>query len=259
MRTLDGEDGRDAPKRVLLLGGTAEANALAKALGDLPASQVRVCLSLAGRTRQPSCPPGIELRIGGFGGVDGLLAHLIEQRIDHLIDATHPFAKQMAAHAAAAASRAEIPLLKLLRQAWAPMPGDQWTLVEDETAAISALPFAARPFVALGRQHLSPLALRPDLRPVLRMIEPLETRVHPKAEVILAGPSKTPGEEAVVFRRLGITHLICRNAGGLASYPKVEAARQLGLPVMMISRPPAPGHGIIKAHVSEIVAHLMSA
>ena len=236
----DGNDMEGGLKRILILGGTAEANGLVRALADLPAPRPHVVLSLAGRTRDPILPKAAELRVGGFGGVEGLVAYCLEQRIDRLVDATHPFASQMAANAAMAARRAALVAIKLLRPPWEPRPGDRWRGFEDETAAIGALPLRARPFLALGRQHLSPLALRPDLRPVVRMIEPLADRIHPAAEVVLARPSKTPEEEAALFQRHGITHLVCRNAGGLASYPKIEAARRLALPVMMIVRPLAP-------------------
>ncbi|MCW4117140.1 cobalt-precorrin-6A reductase [Aurantimonas sp. MSK8Z-1] len=223
---------------ILILGGTAEAGALA---GELAAARpnLRVITSLAGRTAAPSLPVG-EVRIGGFGGADGLAAYLKEEGITRLIDATHPFAAGISRNAEKAAAAAAVPRLCLVRAPWMPVAGDLWTEVDCIGAARDALPGNARPFLALGRQHLSPFARRADLAPVVRMIDPPDPPLTFRADLVLGKPSCEPAEEAALFTRLGVTHLVCRNSGGGASYAKIEAARALALPVIVIARPPAP-------------------
>ncbi|MEF2550779.1 cobalt-precorrin-6A reductase [Aurantimonas sp. A2-1-M11] len=226
------------PETILVLGGTAEANLLVSRLSKA-ARAPRIILSLAGRTAAPILPPGCEIRIGGFGGADGLAAFLRETGVTWLVDATHPFAAGISRNAAKAADNAAVPRIALVRPAWEMRPGDHWIAVDCLGAARDALPKGARPFLALGRQHLAPFAHRPDLTPVVRMIDAPEPLAF-AAEIVLGRPSADPHAEAALMSECAITHLVCRNSGGAASYAKVAAARTLGLPVVMIARPPAP-------------------
>ncbi|MBC6715360.1 cobalt-precorrin-6A reductase [Aurantimonas sp. DM33-3] len=224
---------------ILILGGTAEANALVSRLcASEPA--LRILLSLAGCTARPILPAGCEIRIGGFGGAEGLAAFLREAGASWLVDATHPFAAGISRNAARAATLAGVRRIAFVRPAWDTRPGDNWIDVDCLGSARDALPMGARPFLALGRQHLAPFAHRPDLTPVVRMIDPPEPPLAFAAEIVLGRPSSDAETEAALLRRLGVTHLVCRNSGGARSYAKVAAARRLGLPVVMIARPPAP-------------------
>lgn len=198
----------------------------------------KLVLSLAGRTREPDLPLGIEARIGGFGGATGLAAWLRAERITHLVDATHPFAAGISRNAAEAATEARVKRLALHRPGWDAAPGDAWHRVACLKAAADALPQDARPFLALGRQHIAPFRQRPDLRPVLRMVDQPEGLPF-AADLVLGKPGNADAE-AALFEGLGVTHLVCRNSGGQASYAKLAAARALGLPVILIDRPPPP-------------------
>lgn len=240
-----------AAATILVLGGTAEANALVVALRQ-PWPERRIILSLAGRTRTPELPDDAEIRIGGFGGAEGLAAFLAAECVSLVLDATHPFATGMACNAARAADLAGIRRLKLLRPAWTPFAGDRWTTVTCLAEACRALRAGARPFLALGRQHLSPFTRRSDIRPLARMIEPPEPVLPTGWTLVLSRPSTNSRAEAELMREHGITHLVTRNAGGAASYAKVEAARALGLPVIMIARPPAP-EGAVFETVEDVV------
>ncbi|BDA82594.1 precorrin-6A reductase [Aureimonas sp. SA4125] len=224
---------------ILVLGGTAEAAALARRIAlERPAD--RLIVSLAGRTKALAPSPG-ESRIGGFGGSMGLAEYVCAESVTRLVDATHPFAVGMSRNAEKAAALTGVPRIALVRPAWEAIEGDRWIAADCLAAARDALPAGARPFLALGRQHLAPFAARPDLAPVLRMVDASDDLPFP-AEVILGKPDSDWQVEAALLTRLGVTHLVCRNSGGAASYAKVEAARRLGLPVVMIQRavPPAP-------------------
>ncbi|KAB0679710.1 cobalt-precorrin-6A reductase [Aureimonas leprariae] len=222
----------------MILGGTAEANALAKRLADeRPAT--RTILSLAGRTKDPVLAAA-ETRIGGFGGVAGLAAFMASEGVTRLVDATHPFAVGISRGATAAARLAGTPRLALVRPAWEPMPSDRWIDADCLRGAASALPAKCRAFLALGRQHLAPFARRLDVRFAVRMVDPPADPLPFPAELVFGLPSADWREEAALFERLEITHLVSRNSGGAASYPKIEAARRLGFPVVMIRRMAAP-------------------
>jgi len=239
---------------ILLLGGTADANRLAEALIERfgPRS---IIFSLAGRTGTPRLPANVEIRVGGFGGASGLAAFLIEHRIDLLIDATHPFAAGIARNAAKAADEAGVRRIKLARAPWTTKAGDDWHEVSCLAEARDALPPGARPLLALGRQHLSPFMKRQDLRPLARMIEQPDPPLPDHWTLVLARPSPEWPDEAELMERHGVTHLVSRNAGGTASYAKIEAARRLGLPVVMIERPsPVPGE--TATSIEEVMARL---
>ena len=223
---------------VLILGGTAEASALAQRVAAERPSD-RLIVSLAGRTKAPAASAG-ESRIGGFGGAMGLAEYVCEQSVTRLVDATHPFAVGMSRNAEKAAALTGVPRIALVRPAWEKREGDHWITADCLGAARDALPEGARPFLALGRQHLAPFAARPDIRPVLRMVvAPADALPFP-AELIIGKPASDWQAEAALLTRFGVTHLVCRNSGGAASYAKVEAARRMGLPVVMIERAAAP-------------------
>lgn len=240
---------------ILILGGTAEASRLARrSTEELPAA--RTILSLAGRTREPSLPHGCEVRIGGFGGRDGLATFIRQEGVTRLVDATHPFAVGISRSAAEAARIADVPRLALARPAWRATTGERWIDADCLGAAVDALPAGAHAFLALGRQHLAPFARRAaDVRFAVRMFDPPAESPPFPARLVLGKPSADWREEAALFRQLGITHLVSRNSGGTASYPKIEAARRLGLPVVMIRRTSDPAPPVVRS-VEDVMAWL---
>lgn len=249
-------DPLSASETILVLGGTAEANALVGRLAALKARR-NVILSLAGRTTAPMLPSDCTVRIGGFGGAAGLATFCIEANIVVLVDATHPFAAGISRNAAEASRISRIPRIALVRPAWEPVKDDRWFRVDGLAAARDALPHGARPFLALGRQHIAPFLLRTDLRAVVRMIDPPEPPLPFAADLVLAKPAADPNEEAKLFKARGISHLVCRNSGGAASYAKIAAARTLGLPVILIDRLPAPPEPVVK-DVEAVIAWLIA-
>lgn len=218
---------------VLILAGTAEARALAEDLAARPG--LRVTASLAGATASPA-PIAAATRIGGFGGAEGLAAWLRGQGVAALIDATHPFAARIAANAATACARTGTPRLKLLRPAWEPV-GD-WRAVPDLAAAAAALPPAARPVLTTGRKDLAPFVARADLTCLLRVIEPVDGLPGHIVQIVARPPFPLDAELALM-RAHAATHLVAKNAGG-AGRAKLEAAAQLGLPLLVVERPPPP-------------------
>jgi precorrin-6A/cobalt-precorrin-6A reductase len=235
--------------RVLLLGGTTEASQLARALAD---SHIDAIYSYAGRTESPVAQP-LPTRVGGFGGVAGLLAWLQVQRITHVVDATHPFAAQMSGNAVEACEAATVPLLALERPAWVPQAGDQWQCVADIEAAVAALPQTpAHVFLAIGRNNLLPFARRGQHRYLLRLVDAPTELPLPNAQVVIArGPFTAAGDTALLQQH-GVTHLVAKNAGGSGAQAKLEAARALGLPVIMVKRPTVP-----MRRTAETVAQVM--
>ncbi|WP_404400130.1 cobalt-precorrin-6A reductase [Pelagibacterium halotolerans] len=222
-------------KRILILGGTAEARALANAL---TARGEDVTTSLAGRTSSPALPKG-KIRSGGFGGADGLARYMRDAAITHMIDATHPFAARISANAVAAAQAARIPLLRLERPAWTAPEGADWIAVPDMAAAAASLPEGARAFLTIGRQDLAAFHDVRDGTIVARVIEPPEA--VPSGWTIIAerGPFTLANERAVL-KAHAITHLVTKNSGGPHMAAKLDAARELGVAVVMIARPVLP-------------------
>ena len=223
--------------KLLILGGTREANALASLLIE---RGYDVMTSLAGRTREPRPPIG-QFRVGGFGGVEGLAEHLMEEGFDALIDATHPFAQTITSNAIQAARLTNLPLMALWREPWARREGDDWRMVATIMEAAAALPSNSKPLIALGRQHVAPFLERTDLQLVLRSIEPI-SRIEglPNVTAVRARPASESSEEARFMGDVGVTHVVSRNSGGAGAYAKIEAARMLGLPVIMIARAASP-------------------
>lgn len=221
-------------ERILILGGTAEAATLAHELSAK--GEVEIMTSLAGRTMEPKSLPG-KVRIGGFGGVDGLVNFIISERISHVYDATHPFAKQISANAVAACQQARIPLTVLTRAVWERQPDDCWVEVDTLEDAAKALPPGAIVFLALGRQHINAFADCSDCRFVLRMVD-APTHPPPFADfTILLGKAQSDWQaEKHLLQHHKITHVVARNSGGDASYGKIIAARVLHIPVIIIGR-----------------------
>jgi precorrin-6A/cobalt-precorrin-6A reductase len=222
--------------RVLLLGGTTEASKLASLLAGQ--TGISAILSYAGRTKTPQVPE-IPYRIGGFGGAGGLAAYLKSERIDVLIDATHPFAEQMSRHAALAASHVNIPLLSLSRPAWRPEAADRWIDASDMAAAAAALGQAPkRVFLTVGRLQIEAFAPAPQHFYLIRAIEPLAPlSCLPHHRVILGRGPFTAEAEEKLMREESIDVIVSKNSGGAATYAKILAARSLGLPVIMVARP----------------------
>lgn len=238
--------------RVLILGGTKEAAEIAERL--VARTGLQVMTSLAGRTREPR-PPAGTLRIGGFGGVDGLIDFIQRERTDLVIDATHPFAERISANVVTACNATDTPLLVLARPRWQPVAGDDWLIVPSLAAAAGAIPTGARVLLALGSQHLEVFSGRADVRFIVRMVDPPEHLPDlPDHELILGRPSSEPNEEARLLERLGITHIVCRNSGGSGAYAKIEAARRLRLPVIMIDRPDPTQRPAAFSSVEELLA-----
>lgn len=225
--------------RVLILGGTKDAREIASAIAAEP--RFDVTLSLAGRTRAPAAQP-VPVRVGGFGGVEGLSAHLEAHEIGALIDATHPFAVRISANAVAAASRACVPLASFVRPAWEERAGDRWLRVADAASAASALGHAPkRVFLAMGRLELAAFAAASQHRYIARMIEePGEVPLPPNIHFVFARPPFTEEDERKFLLDHAIGVVVSKHSGGSDTYGKIAAARSLGLPVVMIERPEKP-------------------
>lgn len=226
-------------KRVLILGGTTEASALARALAQR--SDLDVVLSLAGRTETPVRPP-IPHRIGGFGGIEGLIDYLKSQSISGVIDATHPFAAQMTQHAAHACDALDLPRLVFTRPAWEQVEGDQWQCVGSVDAAVKALgENPKRVFLTVGRLSLSAFRHAEQHFYFIRSIDQPEAHEMPSdTKLILARGPFTVDEETRLMREERIDILVTKNSGGAQTDAKLQAARALQIPVLMIKRPPLP-------------------
>lgn len=223
--------------RVVILGGTSEGRLLAEQLaGD---DRFAAVLSFAGRTRSLQ-PPRAPYRVGGFGGVPGLIEYLQAERCAALVDATHPFAAQMSHHAAQAAQATGTPLLRVECPPWQRVAGDRWVDVPDMAAAAAAL--GERPlrvFSSVGRLEVEAFRAAPHHDYLLRAVDEFEPGL-PRARVLAArGPFEQAGERAL-FLRERIDILVSKNAGTAATYAKLEAARALQLPVLMVARPVLP-------------------
>jgi precorrin-6A/cobalt-precorrin-6A reductase len=237
----------------LILGGTADANALAAAIAGDP--RLDPILSYAGRTENPKRPP-IACRVGGFGGVDGLVDYLRNEKIDRVIDATHPFAAQMSAHAMDACAAAAVPLLALERPPWHRLPSDHWIEVDDFAAAAEALDAAPRRvFLGIGRTQLAPFAGHPQHFYLVRLVDPPRAPLPLQAEVVVArGPFDLAGDGAML-RDYRIDIVVARDAGGSSASAKIEAARELRLPVVMVRRPFIPAREKVES-VAEVLRWL---
>jgi precorrin-6A/cobalt-precorrin-6A reductase len=239
-------------RNVLVLGGTAEARRLAAALHRDPS--FAVISSLAGRVAVPALPYG-DVRVGGFGGADGLAAWLREHRTDAVVDATHPFAARMTANAVAATSAAAVPLLVLRRPGWAAGPGDRWHRVPSAAAAAALLPrLGERVFLATGSGDLAAFAGLGSWF-LLRAVDPPPPPLPARHHLLLARGPFTADAERALLREHRIDVLVSRDSGGELTAAKLVAARELGLPVVLFARPPAPDAPVV-ATVEEAVAWL---
>ncbi|SNS66457.1 precorrin-6A/cobalt-precorrin-6A reductase [Geodermatophilus pulveris] len=239
--------------RVLVLGGTAEARQLA---ARLVAAGADVLSSLAGRVADPPLPPG-GVRVGGFGGVAGLTAALDgdPRPFAAVVDATHPFAATMTAHAAAAAAATGTPLLRLQRPGWTARPGDDWRWVDTLEQAAAAMTGHRCAFVTTGRQGLAAFAgLAAPC--VVRSVDPPAPPLPPRATVVLdRGPFTVAGERALMVAH-GVDVVVTKDSGGSMTAAKLTAARELGVPVVLVRRPPLPAGVPVVATVEEALAWL---
>ncbi|HEX7302274.1 cobalt-precorrin-6A reductase [Lentzea sp.] len=217
---------------ILILGGTGEARELA--------SRVPAVSSLAGRVSNPALPEG-EVRVGGFGGVDGLARWLRDNGITAVVDATHPFARRITANAFEACRRVGVPLLVLRRPGFTPQPGWHW--VDSVAEAAGRLP-GSRVFLTTGRQDLAEFAACPQWF-LARMVEPPEPPMPQRIEVLLSRGPFTVDGELELMRRHRVDVLVTKDSGGHMTSAKLEAARRLGVPVVVVRRPPLPPADVV--------------
>lgn len=224
--------------KILIFGGTQEASKLAKKTANL--RNVEVKISLAGRINQTTISNNYH--IGGFGGVEGLVQYLVEEKIDLIIDGTHPFAAQISHNVAKAAEQLNLPLLMLVRPEWEFIQGDEWIEVENIQAAVDILPgLANRVFLTIGRQEVSVFSGVENIWFLMRMIEkPSQDVVLPKGLLLLErGPFDKDLETQLLLKH-HIDTIVSKNSGGSATYGKIIAARELGIKVVMVKRPTLP-------------------
>lgn len=224
-------------KKVLILGGTGEAKILASKMEEIKG--ISAIASFAGRTKE-HITLTTPCRTGGFGGVRGLVDYLRQESIDCVIDATHPFASQISFNAAQATSECSIPRLMLIRPAWEKVEGDRWIEVESHQEATNILPqLAQRVFLTIGRQELAIYAYLKDIWFLMRMIDPPEPPI-PKGKLLLQRGPFSLESERELLQKYRIGAIVSKNSGGDATYPKIIAARELGITVVMVQRPPIP-------------------
>ena len=223
---------------VLILGGTAEARALAE---ELHGAGIHVISSLAGRVARPRLPVG-EVRVGGFGGPQALAAWLVEHRIAAVVDATHPFAERISASAASACAAADVRLLRLERPGWTELEGDAWHWVDDLGQAAAAVPeLGSRVLLTSGRQGLAAFAGDRKSWYLIRCVDPPDAVLPPRHEILLdRGPYTVEGELALIYEH-SIDLLVTKDSGGSLTEAKLAAARQSRMPVIVVRRPPRPG------------------
>jgi precorrin-6A/cobalt-precorrin-6A reductase len=227
---------------ILILGGTGEARELAAVLHR---DNVPVISSLAGRVARPRLPEG-EVRIGGFGGPARLAAWLTEQRIGAVVDATHPFAERISASAAKATNAAGIPLLRLERPGWSERDGDRWTWVEDLGGAAAQIPrLGRRVLLTTGRQGLPAFAHVADAFFLVRCVDPPDPPLPPDHELLLdRGPYTLAGELGLIDGH-ALDLLVTKDSGGALTEAKLDAARERGLPVIVVRRPPRQATAVV--------------
>jgi precorrin-6A/cobalt-precorrin-6A reductase len=237
--------------QVLLLGGTAEGRRLAEAL---TAEGIDVLSSLAGRTADPVLPPG-EVRIGGFGGAEGLVEWLRAHPVRALVDATHPFAAAITAHAAQAARATGTPVLRLQRPGWQERPGDDWRRVDSLEAAAEAVAGFAHVFLTTGRTGLGAFAgLSQEV--LVRSVDPPEPPLPPRTTVVLERGPFTVDDELALMRAHAVDVVVTKDSGSSLTEAKLTAARELGIPVVVVRRPPLPAGVPVVETVEEALAWL---
>ncbi len=238
---------------ILILGGTAEARTLAT---ELSRREVPYVSSLAGRVSRPVLPVG-PVRIGGFGGVDGLVRYLAEQQISTVVDATHPFAAQISARAAEASRRYGCPLWRLERPSWAEHPAaGSWVWVADPASVLTAADPYERPFLTTGRQGLADFLPWRDRDVLVRVVDPPEFALPPRWGLITArGPYDRAREKTIMVEHRADV-LITKDSGGTHTVGKLDAAAELGVPVVIIRRPPLPPGVPVVADVAAVLTAL---
>lgn len=221
-------------------------------------SRVAPVFSLAGRTADPVLPP-VPVRIGGFGGPEGLGHYLRENRVAAVVDATHPFAAQMSRHAAEACAQVGVPLAGFSRPPWQADPADRWTTVADLPAAALALGNAPlRVFLTTGRLGLPAFRAAPQHHYLIRTIDPPDPDAcPPRATRLLDRGPFTAAADAALMTRERIDVLVTKDSGGAAGAGKLAAARMLKLPVIMVARPPRPG--LVFTHLADVLAWIEAA
>lgn len=238
----------------LILGGTGEARRIAESLAARPG--LSVILSLAGRTRDPLGVPFCAMRVGGFGGAEGLARYVRAEGIDLVIDATHPFARMISSNAEIATHEACVPLVILDRPPWQAVTGDRWLRVPDMAAAAALLAGRApeRVFLAIGRQEAGAFRGAPAHHYLIRSVEPVAAGDLPGAETLLARGPFAESDERRLMQERRITLVVAKNSGGAATYGKITAARALGLPVVLVDRPVrAAALASVEAVVAEVL------
>lgn len=227
----------DGSATVLVLGGTAEARALAAALVE---RGVPVVSSLAGRVARPRLPEG-EVRIGGFGGPGGLATWLADHDVAAVVDATHPFAERIGTSAAVATERGGVPLLRLQRPGWQAGPGDDWHWVDSLDEAAAGVPaLGERVFLTSGRQGLAAFAGLTTTWFLARCVDPPEPPLPPRLEVLLSRGPYRLADESALLREHRVDVVVTKDSGGELTRAKLVAARELGLPVIVVRRPLRP-------------------
>ncbi|PLW78636.1 cobalt-precorrin-6A reductase [Cohaesibacter celericrescens] len=236
--------------RILLLGGTREARLLLERL--IAQKNLDITLSLSGALGKDATSAfrkrmsqkdgiGFKIRTGGFGGIDGLVEFITEHKFNLIIDATHPFAISMSQNAVAAADNLACPIIRFARPAWFPQTGDNWIHVDSLQASSEVLAQGARAFLAIGKQSAFHFSHRTDCRFLIRSIEAMDTSIfHSPVDCIQSMPEESVAAEIALMKRYEIDCLVTKNSGAAQAYYKVEAARLLGIEVVMIDRPTLP-------------------
>lgn len=238
---------------ILILGGTTEASELASTLSNY---KIKITFSYAGRVEAPKEQPA-NVRVGGFGGIEGLRDYLIQNHVTHLIDATHPFAQKISVNAIHAVQKTGVKFITLTRAPWEPKANDRWLPVPDITAAVAAVSTPPqRIMLAIGRIHIDSFIVQPQHNYLLRLIdEPMSPPSLPNHTIVIErGPFNIESDMRLLNKHK-IELIICKNSGGKGADAKLIAARELGLPVIMIDRPKFPIHKEVHS-VSEILQWL---
>jgi precorrin-6A/cobalt-precorrin-6A reductase len=238
--------------RVLLLGGTSEGRALAACLHP----EVDVISSLAGRVPDPALPVG-EVRIGGFGGVEGMRRWLVDSKVDAVIDATHPYAATITAHAAAVCDEMGLPYLVLARPAWP--PGDAIVVGSDaEAAKTVAAERYSRVFLTTGRSGTAAFVDVASWFLIRAVTAPDVDTLPRRHRLVLSRGPYLYDDELALLRDHRIDALVTKNSGGQMTRPKLDAAAALGVAVVMVDRPPLPGGVTTVSTVDDAAAWVRS-
>lgn len=236
--------------KLLLLAGTGDSRQIAEGLAEMP--EVTSLASLAGATRRPK-DLALATRHGGFAEIGGLEKFLRDGGFEAILDATHPFAARMSFQAAEAARHLKLAHIQMLRPGWTAEPGDTWTMIPSEDHAARHIPKGARVFVATGRKTLEKYGNLVDNEVICRRIDPAQSPFPlARGRYLISRPPFSVADERSLFRALSIDFLVVKNSGGAASRTKLDAARELGLPVLMVERPAQPDC----ARVSDVPAAL---